>query len=91
MLRHDFQPGKLVAGSFLTLAGVIYAGDAGGAWDTPWFAVIPLVFFGLCLASAVGFLNHAIRRRRVSGRTRRAPESIQPPDAEVPGPHGQGM
>ncbi|GJF18916.1 MULTISPECIES: hypothetical protein [Streptomyces] len=63
MLRHDFQPGRLVAGAFLTLAGVIYAGDAGGLWDTPWFVIIPVVTGGLCLAGAVGALTRAVRRR----------------------------
>ena len=69
MLRHELQPGKLVAGFFLTLAGVIYAGDAGGAWETPWFVVIPVVTGGLCLAGAVAFLTGRIRRRRKAGRT----------------------
>ena len=64
MLRHEFQPGKLVAGFFLTLTGVIYAGDAGDAWDTPWFVVIPVVTGGLCLAGAVALVTHAARRRR---------------------------
>lgn len=64
MLRHEFQPGRLIAGAFLTLAGVTYAGDAGGAWETPWFVVIPLVTGGLCLAGAVGFLTGLARRRR---------------------------
>ncbi|MER6344390.1 hypothetical protein ACWC10_36440 [Streptomyces sp. NPDC001595] len=63
MLRHEFQPGRLVAGFFLVVAGVVYAGDAGGAWETPWFAVIPLVVGGLCLAGAAGVLGRAIRRR----------------------------
>ncbi|MFJ4836293.1 hypothetical protein ACIP79_41350 [Streptomyces sp. NPDC088747] len=70
MQRHEFQPGKLVAGLFLTLAGVIYAGDAGGLWETPWFAVIPLLVVGLCLAGIVALLTHAVRRRR---RARRDP------------------
>ncbi|MEV2216262.1 hypothetical protein AB0H86_33400 [Streptomyces sp. NPDC050997] len=69
MLRHEFQPGKLVAGFFIALAGLIYAGDAGGLWDTPWFAVIPLVVGGLFLAGAVGYLTRTIRRRRGAGRT----------------------
>jgi hypothetical protein len=69
VLRHEFQPGKLVAGFFLTLAGVIYAGDAGGTWETPWFVVIPVVTGGLCLAGAVAFLTGRIRRRRAAGRT----------------------
>lgn len=68
MLRHEFQPGKLVAGFFLTVAGVIYAGDAGGAWETPWFVVIPVVTGGLCLAGAVAFLTHGLRRRRAEPR-----------------------
>ncbi|GHE73144.1 hypothetical protein GCM10018785_46560 [Streptomyces longispororuber] len=52
MLRHEFQPGRLVAGLFMGLAGFVYAGDAGGLWDTPWFAIIPIVVGGLCLAGA---------------------------------------
>ncbi|MBT3154630.1 hypothetical protein HTV45_27800 [Streptomyces sp. CHD11] len=64
MLRHEFQPGRLVAGSALTVAAVIYAGDAGGAWDTPWFVMIPVVVGGLCLAGAVGSLTGLVRRRR---------------------------
>jgi hypothetical protein len=62
--RHEFQPGRLVAGFFLTLTGVIYAGDAGGLWETPWFTVIPLVLGGLCLAAVAGSLAHGIRRHR---------------------------
>ncbi len=64
MPRHEFQPGRLVAGFFLTLTGVIYAGDAGGLWETPWFTVIPLVVGGLCLAAVAGSLAHGIRRHR---------------------------
>lgn len=68
MLRHEFQPGRLVAGTFLTLAAVIYGGDAGGAWETPWFVVIPVVTGGLCLAGAVGLLAGRIRGRRDRAR-----------------------
>ncbi|MFI6930035.1 hypothetical protein [Streptomyces sp. NPDC050287] len=64
MLRHEFQPGKLVAGLFLTLAGIIYAGDAGGLWETPWFAVIPVVVIGLFLAGMVALVTGSLRRRR---------------------------
>ncbi|MFC8140469.1 hypothetical protein ACFUKV_01660 [Streptomyces paradoxus] len=69
MLRHELQPGKLIAGIVLVLAGVLYAGDAGGAWEIPWFVVIPLVTGGLCLAGAVTFLTGRVRRRRLRGRT----------------------
>ena len=68
MLRHEFRPAKLVAGLFLTAAGVVYLGDAGDAWETPWFVVIPLVVGGLCIAGAVATLDHAIRGRRGAGR-----------------------
>ncbi|WP_432080278.1 hypothetical protein [Streptomyces sp. WAC 04229] len=68
MLRHRFQPGRLVAGFFLMLAGVIYAGDAGGLWDTPWFVIIPLVVGGLCLAGAVGVVTRSVHRRRGAPR-----------------------
>ena len=72
MLRHEFQPGRLVAGAFLTLAGVIYAGDAGDLWETPWYVVIPVVMGGLCLAAAVGTVTWGIRRRRSTCRSRTA-------------------
>ncbi|MFF3845161.1 hypothetical protein [Streptomyces sp. NPDC002328] len=64
MLRHEFRPGRLVAGVVFTLAGVIYAGDAGGLWDTPWFVMIPVVVGGLSLAGATGMLTRSLRRRR---------------------------
>ncbi|MER7483076.1 hypothetical protein ABTX60_36475 [Streptomyces sp. NPDC126510] len=69
MLRHELQPGKLVAGTVLVVAGVLYAGDAGGAWQTPWFVAIPLVAGGLCLAGAVALLTGLVRRHRRAGRT----------------------
>ncbi|MFJ8821769.1 hypothetical protein ACIREE_08285 [Streptomyces sp. NPDC102467] len=63
-MRHDFHPGRLIAGLALMIAAVIYFGDAGGAWDTPWFVVIPVVCGGLCLAAAVGTATRAIRLKR---------------------------
>ncbi|GLX52785.1 hypothetical protein Shyhy01_57350 [Streptomyces hygroscopicus subsp. hygroscopicus] len=63
MLRHEFRPGKLVAGLFLAATGVMFAGDAKGLWETPWFAVVPLVVGGLCLAGATAALDRAIRGR----------------------------
>ncbi|GGU83630.1 hypothetical protein GCM10010260_15480 [Streptomyces filipinensis] len=63
MLRHEFQPGKLVAGLFLAATGAVFAGDAGGLWETPWFAAVPLVVGGLCLAGVVAAVGRAVRRR----------------------------
>ncbi|MEW2167539.1 hypothetical protein AB0912_31735 [Streptomyces sp. NPDC007084] len=64
MPRHEFQPGKLVAGLALTAAGVVFAGDAAGWWSAPWFVMIPVVVGGLCLAGAVASVTQAIRGRR---------------------------
>ncbi|MGW1541097.1 hypothetical protein ACWCPM_12815 [Streptomyces sp. NPDC002309] len=69
MPRHDFQPGRLVAGTVVTAVGVLYAGDAGGAWETPWFAVLPLMTGGLCLAAVAAMVGRGVRRRR-AGRQR---------------------
>ncbi|MFE9920269.1 hypothetical protein ACFYQA_01440 [Streptomyces sp. NPDC005774] len=66
MLRHEFQPGRLIAGLFLILAAVLYAGDAGGTWETPWFVVIPVVTGGLCLAGSVSAVTGLIRRHKRS-------------------------
>ncbi|MFF4762741.1 hypothetical protein [Streptomyces sp. NPDC001292] len=63
MLRHEFQPGKLVSGVFLAGAGVVYAGDAADAWHAPWFLVVPMVVGGLCLGGAASVVNKAVRRR----------------------------
>ena len=68
MLRHEFQPGRLLAGVSLAAAGVLFAGDAAGAWTTPWLAIVPIVGGGLCLAALTGLLAHAIRRSRAARR-----------------------
>ncbi|MFI6566324.1 hypothetical protein [Streptomyces sp. NPDC050534] len=82
MLRHEFQPGRLVAGLFLATAGVVFAADAGGLWETPWFVVIPLVVGGLCLAGAAGVVSRTVRRRRaVTGRSDPADPAQAPMDA----------
>jgi hypothetical protein len=64
VLRHEFQPGRLIAGAALTAAGVVCLGGASGAWEAPWFAIIPMVSGGLCLAALAGLLARAVRRDR---------------------------
>ncbi|MEV5608268.1 hypothetical protein [Streptomyces sp. NPDC052225] len=63
-MRHDFSPGRLIAGLVLMLTAVVYFGDAGGAWETPWFVVVPLVGGGLIVAGVVGAVTGAVRARR---------------------------
>jgi hypothetical protein len=62
--RHGFRPGKLIAGIAVLTATLLYAGDAAGSWQTPWFAVFPVVFGGLFLAGAATWTHYRIRRRR---------------------------
>ncbi|MFD6865864.1 hypothetical protein ACFWDM_26240 [Streptomyces diastaticus] len=64
MLRHEPQPGRLLAGIALVTAAVLYTGDAVSAWTAPWWALFPLVCGGLWLAAAVGLFGHLWRRRR---------------------------
>ncbi|MFF4101114.1 hypothetical protein [Streptomyces sp. NPDC001903] len=64
MPRHEFQPGRLLAGLILVAAGVLYLLDATGEADLPWFLVIPMTVGGLCLAALVGIVTYAIRRDR---------------------------
>jgi hypothetical protein len=63
VLRHEFKPGKLVAGLAVTGAATVFAGDAGGWWDTPWYVMVPIICGGLFLASAVSMADYSIRRR----------------------------
>ncbi|QHY97647.1 hypothetical protein SSPS47_21310 [Streptomyces sp. S4.7] len=64
MPLHEFKPGKLVAGLAVLGAATVFAGDAGGWWDAPWFVMVPIICGGLCLASAVSLVDYRIRRRR---------------------------
>ncbi|MFJ2648798.1 hypothetical protein ACIO1C_18940 [Streptomyces sp. NPDC087420] len=66
--RHEFRPGRLVAGVTVLGAAVAYAGDAAGAWPVPWFAVFPVLFCGFFVAGVVALVDYLMRRRR-SART----------------------
>lgn len=64
MRRHEFQPGRLIAGIVLLTGGVLYLLDATGEADLPWFLVVPLAFGGLSLAALTGMVTYAVRRDR---------------------------
>ncbi|MFI7359873.1 hypothetical protein ACIBTP_38815 [Streptomyces avidinii] len=64
MRRHEFQPGRLIAGLVLVAAGVLYLLDSTGRADLPWFAIIPMALGGLSLAALVGLVTYAVRRDR---------------------------
>ncbi|MQS34298.1 hypothetical protein FFZ77_01275 [Streptomyces katsurahamanus] len=60
----------------LTLT-LLYAGDAGGAWHTPWYAVFPVLCTGVLLAATAGFARYTVRRRRSAIKASR--ESTEAP------------
>ncbi|MFD9335915.1 hypothetical protein ACFWBF_16110 [Streptomyces sp. NPDC060028] len=64
MRRHEFQPGRLIAGLVLIAAGVLYLLDAAGEADPPWFIVLPMAMGGLAFAAVVGMVTYAVRRDR---------------------------
>uniref|UniRef100_A0AAU2JSW5 DUF3188 domain-containing protein n=1 Tax=Streptomyces sp. NBC_00049 TaxID=2903617 RepID=A0AAU2JSW5_9ACTN len=64
MRRHEFQPGRLIAGLALLVAGVLYLLDTTGEADLPWFAIIPITLGGLSLAALTGMVTYAVRRDR---------------------------
>ncbi|MFD7550281.1 hypothetical protein ACFV0R_23070 [Streptomyces sp. NPDC059578] len=63
-MRHEFQPGRLIAGLVLMLAGALFLADATGEADLPWYALPPIVGGGLALAAATGVATMLLRRRR---------------------------
>lgn len=64
MLRHDFQPGKLVTGVTLLAAAALYLGDASDAWRLSWWVGIPVIAGGLALAVVAAAAGYGVRRRR---------------------------
>ncbi|MGP9019096.1 hypothetical protein ACT1U9_11855 [Streptomyces sp. BR1] len=64
MPRHEFRPGRLIAGAAVLATAVLFAGDAANEWDTPWYAVIPLMSGGLGLAGLASWIAYGVRRRR---------------------------
>ncbi|MFD7013819.1 hypothetical protein [Streptomyces sp. NPDC059928] len=69
MPRHDFRPGRLVAGLALITTAILFMGDAAGRWHTPPPLVIPLVCGGLGLASLAGWIDYGVRKRRRLARS----------------------
>lgn len=41
MLRHEFRPGRAVAGLVMLTLAAGYAADAAGAWHVPWTFFAP--------------------------------------------------
>ncbi|MGW8766602.1 hypothetical protein ACWGN5_29350 [Streptomyces sp. NPDC055815] len=69
MLLHEFRPGRLLVGLTALALAAVYAGDAAGAWTTPWYAVVPLLCGGLGTAAFATWFAYRIRRRSARSRS----------------------
>lgn len=71
MPRHEAKPGRLVVGLAALGAAAVYAGDAAGAWQVPWFLVLTIVGDSLFLSAVVAMGHQRMRRRREAHRASR--------------------
>ncbi|GGP36716.1 MULTISPECIES: hypothetical protein [Streptomyces] len=66
MLRHEFRPGRAVAGLVMLGLAAGYAADAAGAWEATLTFFLPLFLGGLWLAATVTWVAYMLRRRRAA-------------------------
>nr|WP_299532429.1 hypothetical protein [uncultured Streptomyces sp.] len=77
MPRHEFRPGRAVAGLvMLALAGG-YAADAAGAWRAPWAFFVSVLVGGLWVAATATWWAYRLRRRR-AGRSASTENTVAP-------------
>jgi hypothetical protein len=69
VLVHEFRPGRLLVGLTALALAAVYAGDATGAWTTPWYLVIPVLCGGLGVAGLTSWVAYRIRRRSARSRS----------------------
>ncbi len=63
MLLHEFRPGGCWQGATALAVAALYAADADGALDVPWYTVFPLLSGGLLLAAAAAGIAYRLRLR----------------------------
>ncbi|WP_030202978.1 hypothetical protein [Streptomyces sp. NRRL S-87] len=61
-MRHEFQPGRLIAGVVQLVAGVLFALDARDRLAVSVWVLLPLVAGGLALAALAGTVAYIVRR-----------------------------
>ncbi|MGR8008838.1 hypothetical protein [Streptomyces hypolithicus] len=64
--RHEFRPGKLIAGLVLLGTAGAYAADAAGGRQIPAYIGLPVVLCGLLLAGTASWIAYSVRRRRAA-------------------------
>ncbi|MFE9252128.1 hypothetical protein [Streptomyces sp. NPDC007088] len=86
-MRHEVQPGRLFLGLTFVAVALVYAGDAGGVWESPWWLGAPVLAVGVLLAVGAVSVTYAVRGRtprRTRGRGR------FPREGEGTGPGADG-
>ncbi|WLQ35792.1 hypothetical protein P8A18_21250 [Streptomyces castrisilvae] len=78
MPRHEFRPGRAVAGLVMLALAAGYAGDAAGFWDAPPEFFIGLFTGGLWTALLVTWIGYRIRRRRAARKASREKDAAPP-------------
>lgn len=64
--RHEFRPGRMIAGLVLLGIAAVYLGDAHDLWVTPPGAAVPALLAGLVVAGVATRISYGVRRRRAS-------------------------
>lgn len=62
MIRHPFEPSRLLLGLVLLGAAAAYLMDASGAWQVPSWALLVIVPAALVLAGFTALLTLLVRR-----------------------------
>ncbi|WNI22943.1 hypothetical protein [Streptomyces sp. ITFR-16] len=78
MPRHEFRPGRAVAGLVMLTLAAGYAADAAGLWEAPWVFFVPVFVGGLWLAATATWTAYRIRRRRAARKASAENEAAPP-------------
>ncbi|MCG7526486.1 hypothetical protein MHW47_18795 [Streptomyces sp. OfavH-34-F] len=74
MPRHEFRPGRAVAGLVMLALAAGYAGDAAELWDAPPQFFIAVLCGGLGAAACATLIGYRMRRRRAASSASRENE-----------------
>lgn len=87
MIRHPFEPARLLLGLLLLAAGLAYVLDAAGALELPRALLLSLVPAAFVLGAVTGLATYLLRRvlaRRNENTERPAAGQGGPPLADLP-------
>ncbi|MDJ1135962.1 hypothetical protein [Streptomyces iconiensis] len=62
MIRHSFEPSRLLLGLIMLGAAVAYLMDASGTWEVPFWALLVIVPAALVLAGLTALMTLVTRR-----------------------------